>query len=921
MRKRLTPLFILFTLLVSMVSKAEDRPNILFIIADDLGVDALNGYDVGIILPNTPNIDSLRASGVTFTNTWACPACAPTRASLLTGKYGVNSGVNTVPGILGTDQKSIFKEIDELTSGAYTSCVVGKWHNSRPKNIDHPYDHGADDFMGVVGAGVEDYNSWAKVENHESSTCTEYATSYFTDYAAQWINQQTSPWFMWLAHVAPHTPFHVPPSEMYTSENVSTNQQKFIAMIESLDYEIGRLLDSIPQDVLDNTIIMFLGDNGTAGNILQGFPKPLGKNTVYQGGVCVPLIVSGKGVSRINEKEDAMINVSDFYATFAQIAEPDALPSNQINDSYSFKHLLASGEGEKRSYNYMELGANQTVSTDVYTIRDAKYKIIYDVDGNKEFFDLSEDAFESENLLLDDLTAEQSAAKLDLEQRMFAINGISFEDEEDEEEPNDTTIQPTNSYAIVGTGQSNSYNNSTVISLPESGDDFYGQNTNYPGNTPSYTDNGDGTITDNVTGLMWEKSPERTGDSTINYYDKMIYDEALAGAVSCTTGGFSDWRLPTIKEQYSLIMYYGAEPSPTATTQGNAVPYINTDYFDFAYGDLDASAHGATADERMIDAQYATSSIYVSTTMNGSKTMFGVNFADGRIKGYPANERKHYCVLYVRDNVDYGKNNFSDNGDGTVTDKATTLMWMQDDDGVGMDWEDALSYAENSSYGGYSDWRLPDMKELQSLLDYTRSPATTNSAAIDPIFDCTEITNEAGEVDYGYYWSNTTFCSQTPTRGTNACYASFGRALGYMSNLGGWIDVHGAGAQRSDPKTGSADDYPTGFGPQGDAIRVNNYVRLVRNADVTSDIDDKLIDEQIGVFPNPVKDMCYITFPQEKSQVDISIFNINGQQLLAYNRSNISFIDLNLEELPEGIYMMNITYDGQSTSRRIIKMR
>ena len=190
-------------------------------------------------------------------------------------------------------------------------------------------------------------------------------------------------------------------------------------------------------------------------------------------------------------------------------------------------------------------------------------------------------------------------------------------------------------YTIVGTGQSNSYNNSTVITAPTVGQSFYGQNSNYPGNTPSYTDNGDGTVTDNVSGLMWQQTPDQNGDGVINYYDKMTYSEALAGASSCNTGGYTDWRLPTIKEQYSLIMYYGAEPNPTATSQGSAVPYINTTYFDFGYGDLDASSHGANVDERIIDAQYATYTLYVSTTMGGNETMFGVNFADGRIKGYP----------------------------------------------------------------------------------------------------------------------------------------------------------------------------------------------------------------------------------------------------------------------------------------------
>ena len=93
--------------------------------------------------------------------------------------------------------------------------------------------------------------------------------------------------------------------------------------------------------------------------------------------------------------------------------------------------------------------------------------------------------------------------------------------------------------------------------------------------------------------------------------------------------------------------------------------------------------------------------------------MFGVNFADGRIKGYGTSifgREKTFFVLYVRGNTDYGVNNFTDNGDGTVTDAATGLMWKQDDSGSGMIWDDALSYCENLETAGYTDWRLPDAK-------------------------------------------------------------------------------------------------------------------------------------------------------------------------------------------------------------------
>ena len=112
----------------------------------------------------------------------------------------------------------------------------------------------------------------------------------------------------------------------------------------------------------------------------------------------------------------------------------------------------------------------------------------------------------------------------------------------------------------------------------------------------------------------------------------------------------------------------------------------------------------------------------------------------------PGGGDKTFFVICVRGNTNYGINNFVDNGDGTVTDQAAGLMWMQNDSGIGYNWEDALDYAETLSFAGYDDWRLPNAKELQSILDYTRSPDTTSSPAIDPVFNVTSITNEEGQV-------------------------------------------------------------------------------------------------------------------------------------------------------------------------------
>jgi hypothetical protein len=377
-------------------------------------------------------------------------------------------------------------------------------------------------------------------------------------------------------------------------------------------------------------------------------------------------------------------------------------------------------------------------------------------------------------------------------------------------------------YPIVGTNQTKFYDNSTEIKAPIAGDDFYGQNATYLGNIPEYRDNGDGTVTDLVTGLIWQQSPDTNRDGYITASDKMTYKEAISGASTFTLGGYTDWRLPTIKEQYSLIIFSGIDPSGyESTSVDGLVPFIDTNYFKFAYGD-------STAGERIIDSQYASSTMYVDEQL-----LFGVNFADGRIKGYglkmpfgPGD--KTFFVTYVRGNKKYGINNFNDNGDRTISDKATGLMWMQNDNQKGLLWQEALNYAENYEFAGYSDWRLPNVKELQSVVDYSRAPNTSDSAAIDPLFNCSEIENEAGQKDYPFYWSSTTHSNwSTDMSGRNASYVSFGRAMGYMD--GKWMDVHGAGAQRSDPKIGNPEDWPEGHGPQGDAQRINNYVRLVRS--------------------------------------------------------------------------------------------
>ncbi|PLX00643.1 MAG: hypothetical protein C0593_00365, partial [Marinilabiliales bacterium] len=341
-------------------------------------------------------------------------------------------------------------------------------------------------------------------------------------------------------------------------------------------------------------------------------------------------------------------------------------------------------------------------------------------------------------------------------------------------------IAQNQSYPIVDTGQELFYDTVHEIPAPAVGSIFYGQDAFYDGIQPEYSDNGDGTVSDLVTGLMWSKSYDMDGDGDIEYNDKMSYEEALAAADTLSLAGYDDWRLPSIKEVYSLIMFYGIDPSGFEGSTEDLVPFINTDYFDFAYGD-------ESAGERIIDAQIASSTLYVGLTMMGDETMFGVNFADGRIKGYGTGplpghtEPKQFYVMFVRGAENYGINDFIDNQDGTVTDNATGLMWTKDDDGSGMVWHEALEYAENSVYAGYDDWRLPNVKELQSIVDYTRAPSVSNSPAIDPVFNCTAITDEGGQSNYPFYWSGTTHANWTENNeGSFGSYVCFGEALGFM---------------------------------------------------------------------------------------------------------------------------------------------
>lgn len=386
--------------------RTTTTPNILFIIADDLGLDALHSSDYGISLssqPTTPNIDALKADGVSFINTWAAPQCTPTRAAIMSGKYGIKTGVMTPPGNLDTSHESIFAYLNNNLTTNYAKAVIGKWHISHPVNVNHPYEHDVDYYEGVIEGTIDDYYSWDKVdENGQTVEINEYVTKHFTDTAINWISNQTDPWFLWLAHIAPHSPFHTPPSGTYTQSNVSSNRNKYLAAIESLDYYIGELLNSMDATTKENTMVIFIGDNGTPGGVARYFPSGHSKSSMYEGGLRVPMIISGNGVTRQGELESGLAQVNDIHATIIELLSNDL--DGGIYNSYSLAHALTTQNTITRPYIYSDYLDD---GVEYWAIRNDTYKLIENENGDVEFYNVINDLEENNNLV-DFLTNEEA---------------------------------------------------------------------------------------------------------------------------------------------------------------------------------------------------------------------------------------------------------------------------------------------------------------------------------------------------------------------------------------------------------------------------------------------------------------------------------------------------------------------------------
>lgn len=384
-------------------------PNILLVIADDFGVDASPCYETGTAKPNMPTLTRLCQEGLVFDRFWSAPECSPTRASILTGRYGFRTGIGSAVSRegagLSTDELSLQTFITQ--SGiSMASAVIGKWHLASDANgwADHPSRMGVSYYAGLLTGTAPSYSRWSRTEGGQTTTSTTYITTALTDDAIAWTGRQHQPWFLWLAYTAPHEPLHLPPAHLHSETDLTGTpadiaarpRAYFFAMAEAMDRELGRLLDSFDEATRANTVVIFIGDNGTSANVVQpSSNRTRAKSTLYEGGVNTPLVVSGASVLRAGEREAALVNSVDLFATIAQLAGAEVAA---WQDSLSLAPLLAAAGPAPRREAYAEYFGSDRPGLHGWAIRDERYKLMVFDSGERRLFDMAQDPGERADL-------------------------------------------------------------------------------------------------------------------------------------------------------------------------------------------------------------------------------------------------------------------------------------------------------------------------------------------------------------------------------------------------------------------------------------------------------------------------------------------------------------------------------------------
>lgn len=412
--------------------------NTLLILADDVGAEAIACYGLTPAPPPTPNLDALAARGVRFRNAWSNPLCSPTRATVLAGRHSFRTGVGTA---LGPGQQGL--RLDEwllpevLAPAGIDTAWLGKWHAGDAQGPGTPNVMGFGHFVGHLQAALPDFFVWPKTRNGQTTTATTYATTDTVNEALAWIGARQRPWLAVVSFHAAHTPLHAPPAHLHTQNLAGLDPRTqpipfFKAMVQAMDREIGRLLAGIPAAVLAGTNVVFLGDNGTAGNTIQPpFPTNHAKGTLYQGGITVPLLVAGPRVAQPGRAVDAVVHTCDLFPTVGAFAGVDVravVPASVPLDGVSLLPYLANpAQPPLRDTVYAEL-FGYLAQANGHAIRNATHKRIRFTGTNPrdEFYDLGADPHEQRNLLLGTLSAAERRHFVALGAAAAALRGERY---------------------------------------------------------------------------------------------------------------------------------------------------------------------------------------------------------------------------------------------------------------------------------------------------------------------------------------------------------------------------------------------------------------------------------------------------------------------------------------------------------------
>lgn len=413
MKHSLIPLCGLLTLPVA--SLAQERPNIIVILVDDLGYGDLSCQGFAKDL-HTPNIDKLLNEGIRCTNFHAnCPVSSPTRASMLTGRFPDMVGV---PGVIRTDIDDSWGYLSQearllpqmLQQTGYKTAAIGKWHLGL-EVPNTPTERGFDYFKGFLGDMMDDYYTHLRqgnnymVENDREINPKGHATDLFADWAIDYLSErkgEVNPFFLYLAFNAPHGPIQPPKDwqEKIAAREAGTDitelRTRMVALTEHLDYNIGRVYEALEANgQLENTLIVFTSDNGgdqwsdaNNGN-LRGF-----KQNMYEGGIAVPGGFYWKGKIEPTVNDNFMM-VSDIFPTLCDLTDVEI--KHEI-DGISVLPILKGEEQvtDDRMVFWVRREGNMNYGGQVYyAARYKNYKLVQNTPFEAvEMFDLDADPME-----------------------------------------------------------------------------------------------------------------------------------------------------------------------------------------------------------------------------------------------------------------------------------------------------------------------------------------------------------------------------------------------------------------------------------------------------------------------------------------------------------------------------------------------